>query len=253
MPRYGPRYTEQEARAAIAASRSYAESLRRLGVRDAGGNHRILRKYADTIWQISTDHFDPNAGRRDWSVRRAVPLEEVMVEQSSYSRAHLKKRLYAAGIKVRACELCGQGEMWRGRRMALILDHTNGIATDNRLENLRIVCANCASTFETHCGSNRLPPRRCEQCQQIFKPKSHHYRYCSASCRHQSLRAPRPESRKAERPPYQQLIAEVKELGYRAVGRRYGVSDNAVRKWVSWYERDATTGSATRPRHQPSD
>ncbi len=26
-------------------------------------------------------------------------------------------------------------------------------------------------------------------------------------------------------------------MGYLAVGRKYGVSDNAVRKWVRWYER----------------
>jgi transposase-like protein len=25
-------------------------------------------------------------------------------------------------------------------------------------------------------------------------------------------------------------------MGYAAVGRKYGVSDNAVRKWVRWYE-----------------
>jgi hypothetical protein len=29
--------------------------------------------------------------------------------------------------------------------MALILDHANGIATDNRLASLRIVCSNCAA------------------------------------------------------------------------------------------------------------
>lgn len=26
-------------------------------------------------------------------------------------------------------------------------------------------------------------------------------------------------------------------MGYLAVGRKYGVSDNAVRKWARWYER----------------
>ena len=38
-----------------------------------------------------------------------------------------------------------------------------------------------------------------------------------------------------ERPPYEQLLAEIAELGYSGVGRKYGVSDNAVRKWVRWY------------------
>jgi len=40
------------------------------------------------------------------------------------------------------------------------------------------------------------------------------------------------------RPPYEQLVAEVAATSWSAVGRRYGVSDNAVRKWVRAYERE---------------
>jgi transposase-like protein len=43
------------------------------------------------------------------------------------------------------------------------------------------------------------------------------------------------ERRKVTRPPYEQLAAEIDAVGYSAVGRRYGVSDNAIRKWVRWY------------------
>ena len=43
-------------------------------------------------------------------------------------------------------------------------------------------------------------------------------------------------ARKVERPPYEQLVAEVAEMGWSAVGRKYGVSDNAIRKWVRAYE-----------------
>jgi hypothetical protein len=35
-----------------------------------------------------------------------------------------------------------------------------------------------------------------------------------------------------ERPDYEILLREVEELGYSAVGRKYGVSDNAIRKWL---------------------
>ena len=64
MPLRGPRYSEAEAREAIAASLSYTDALRRLGMRPAGGNHRTLRRYAEEIWRIPVDHFDPDAVRR---------------------------------------------------------------------------------------------------------------------------------------------------------------------------------------------
>ena len=71
-------------------------------------------------WGISTDHFDPAAARRLTRRVRAIPLEEVMVEDSTYPRGKLKRRLFATGLKQRECEMCGQGEDWHGRRMALV-------------------------------------------------------------------------------------------------------------------------------------
>lgn len=110
-----PRYTEDAARAAVAESRSYSEALRRLGMRVAGGNHALLRKYVDVVWEIPTDHFDPRAAvaeaQRARNRARALPLREVLVESSSYDRGALKRRLFAEGLKERRCELCGQREI----------------------------------------------------------------------------------------------------------------------------------------------
>ncbi|MFN8113117.1 MAG: hypothetical protein U0R51_07940 [Solirubrobacterales bacterium] len=33
-------------------------------------------------------------------------------------------------------------------------------------------------------------------------------------------------------------MAEIEATSYLAVGRKYGVSDNAIRKWVRTYERE---------------
>jgi hypothetical protein len=125
--------------------------------------------------------------------------------------------------------------------MSLIIDHINGVPDDNRFENLRIVCPNCAATLETHCGrKNRLEPRSCLRCNKEFVPRYRKHRYCSRECgmRHDNrLREPRPETRKVERPSCQQLEIDIASMSVVAVGRKYGVSDNAVRKWLRWYER----------------
>jgi hypothetical protein len=258
--RRGARYGEAEAREAIAASFSITEALRRLGMRGAGGNGAVLRRWAEQ-WGIDMGHFDPHARRREANRtagrRRRIPLEEILVDGSTYSRHDLKRRLFEAGLKQRSCELCGQGELWRGRPMSLILDHINGVATDHRLENLRIVCPNCNATLDTHCGRNKTRvhhDRECLRCGGAYRPYGQEQRYCSIACAAAAATGvSNIASRRVERPPEARLLEEIAALGYSAVGRRYGVSDNAVRKWVRHYarEREAAAALEARPADAP--
>ena len=151
-------------------------------MRPAGGNYRLFKHYIDEVWQIPTAHFDAGASARRAPSRAATPMEEVLVEASTYPRARLKQRLYEEGFKQRRCELCDQDEEWQGRPMSLILDHVNGVPDDNRLENLRIVCPNCAATLDTHCRrKNRQKPlaRKCRRCGREFLAKYPRHQYCS--------------------------------------------------------------------------
>ncbi|MGZ4286766.1 MAG: HNH endonuclease signature motif containing protein [Solirubrobacteraceae bacterium] len=237
-----PRYTERDVRDAVASARSLAEALRTLGLRPAGGNHRTLHRLI-AKYGISVDHLDPK-----WALRRAprncaTPLSEILVANSTFHRGHLKERLFDEGVKRRQCELCGIGDEWRGRPMSLILDHINGVSNDNRIENLLIVCPNCAATLETHCGrKNRIDrqPRACLHCAAEFIPKYPTHRYCSQRCGTHSKGShePQPERRKVPRPSHDQLLFDVQTMSFVAVGRKYGVSDNAVRKWLRYYERE---------------
>lgn len=106
--------------------------------------------------------------------------------------------------------------------MSLILDHINGIHNDNRIENLQIVCPNCNATLSTHCRGNREKKKFYCKCGN---EKSKSGKVCK-ECSDKS-------QRKVERPSYEQLIKEIKETNYSAVGRKYGVSDNAIRKWLN--------------------
>lgn len=250
-----PRYTEQEAREAVRSSLSYSEALRKLGLRPVGGNHRVFRRFVDDVWRIPTDHFDPEAGRLAAFRRRprGTPLDEVLVPKSTYHRASLKQRLYRDGLKQPRCELCGQGELWNGARMSLVLDHVNGVPDDNRLPNLRILCPNCNATLDTHCGrKNRVPSpvRNCAFCGAPFEPKYDRNRYCSRTCgqRHSVNRhGPKVQTRKVPRPSHEQLLTDLSSMSFLAVGRKCGVSDNAVRKWLRRYENHEQRERAAAP------
>ena len=219
MARFDLRYTEAELRAAIAASLTWSDALRRVGLRAAGGNHRTIQRYA-RLWGISTDHFDPNEVRRRCNRR----------PQRGPAELDSGKRFSVENSTCVSASTAGT------RR-----PHINGVADDNRLENLQIVCPNCAATLDTHCGRNgaNSGPQECVRCGASFYPRVAKQRYCSKECGNRSPgpRDPQPERRKVDRPPYDQLMAELAASNYSAVGRRYGVSDNAVRKWVRWYER----------------
>jgi hypothetical protein len=149
-------------------------------------------------------------------------IDEVLVENSTYDRKSLKIRLYKSGLRDRKCELCGQTEDWNGKKMSLVLDHINGANNDNRIENLRIVCPNCNATLETFSGRNRKRSNT-NICECGLK-KNRQSKKCN-KCYHFN-------SRKSERPSIEILIKDIEDLGYVGCGKKYGVSDNSIRKWL---------------------
>src|SRR2546421_11097188 len=76
------RYDEAAVREAVAASLSLSETVRRLGLRPAGGNPATIKKLIARL-EIPTDHFDPWAAQRAALRQRPVPLSEVLVEGST--------------------------------------------------------------------------------------------------------------------------------------------------------------------------
>jgi hypothetical protein len=82
-------------------------------------------------------------------------LDQVMIENSSYARHLLRRRLITNNLIPYRCACCNIGPEWQGKPMPLILDHINGINNDNRLENLRFVCSNCDSQLDTYKARNK--------------------------------------------------------------------------------------------------
>jgi len=145
---------------AVDTSGSIRQALEKLGVAPYGGNYATFKKAVEHF-EIDTSHFHGklwNMGDHSGHLKRVRPaplsLDEILVENSNYQSYKLKKRLLKAGFKQHKCEICGIEE-WLGEKVPIELDHINGIRTDNRLENLRILCPNCHATTSTYRGKNK--------------------------------------------------------------------------------------------------
>lgn len=85
---------------------------------------------------------------------RLEPIEEVLAAGRVRNRTHVKLRLVAAGLKEQRCDECGLTE-WSDTELSLELHHINGDGTDNRVENLQLLCPNCHSQTDTWGGRNK--------------------------------------------------------------------------------------------------
>lgn len=155
------KYTLEQLKDAVEHSRSVREVLKKLGVSPCGGNYSTFHK-AVKYYQISTEHFHGQGwNKEDYSELldnarkvREIPLEDILKPDTFYKSSGLRIKLINQGFKEHKCEMCGLTE-WVGKPISLELDHINGIKTDNRLENLRILCPNCHSQTDTYRGRNK--------------------------------------------------------------------------------------------------
>ena len=200
----------------VMKSKNISEVTRYLGLSTGRGNRKTVTNYIKK-YNLNISHFTYST-TNNINNFNGYKLSVILTTGSTYNITHLKRRLYDEGLKERKCEKCGQNEIWNSEKMSLILDHINGENTDNRIENLRIVCPNCNATLSTHGGKNRkLNKSKRKTLKNNFNNEI--------------------SQRKVKRPSYIQLMNEINELGYTGTGKKYGVSDNAIRKWKKYYEK----------------
>lgn len=154
----GPRDTGEVARfrtalaaadlgAIVAAARSRADIIRRLGFQPRPSLYRALRPALERSG-LCLDHFEASHARMQQAPPRPRrPLAEVLVADSHVSSHGLKLRLIEEGVLEPICSGCTLRE-WRGGPIPLQLDHIDGDRTNNLLENLS----------KRECASNRGPP-----------------------------------------------------------------------------------------------
>lgn len=236
MPR---KFILEEFVSAVSVSTSKRQVLKILGLAEAGGNYASLNRLLQEL-QLDTSHWLGQAhlrGKPNPYVRQKE-LAEFLVEKSFVGTSHLRKRLIREKIIDNKCYECGLTE-WRGRPLSLELEHKNGIRTDNRIENLIILCPNCHSQTSTYRGRNKkktlLTPcsvarliekeaevPKCTDCgSKVYKG--------SLRCRKCAMKL-RPAQYRINWPADNELIELVQSSSYLAVSKKLGVSDTAIRK-----------------------
>ena len=133
---------------------SFAELCRRLGLNPEGSNPKTLKKKLNEF-NVDYSHF---TGQR-WNENPNNPIYRGkylpnLCEHSSLSSANVKELVYRLGLKENKCEKCGLSE-WQGEPLICELYHINGDSTDNRIENLIILCPNCHSQTDNFRSRNR--------------------------------------------------------------------------------------------------
>lgn len=262
--KYNQKYnkSKEEIQEAVDKSLSIAQVCRELNIVPKGGNYKTLKqKFKE--FEIDISHFTGqgwNVGLKYKNFGRVAKLEDILIEDSKYTNSNsLKKKLIKEGFKEHKCEKCNLSE-WMYKPISIELNHINGNNTDNRIGNLEILCPNCHAITDNYRGKNiksyrtemlkeqydsrndlekveknikkgriytsRNTTHKCLNCENEIRLTQQ--KYCSRKCYNNFNRS--------NIPNVPALIKSFEEIGtYLGVGEKYGVSDNAVKKWVVSY------------------
>lgn len=208
----------------VKSSNTYADVLRACGYTNMG-NTKIVKKRIKLL-ELDVTHianYKPVIGSK-------IALEDILVEQSTYNSTLLKQRLIDEYNWVYECSEC-KITKWNHKPITFDLDHINGIHSDNRIENLRLLCPNCHSQTSTYKSKfkKQVEKRKCADCYvNIYTANKSGYcakcvgKYRGSMC--------------ANKPDHQTLEQDLLELKTNvAVGQKYSVSDYCIRTWIRKY------------------
>lgn len=181
-------------------------------------------------------------------------------------RYRIKKK--AVELKGGKCQWCG----WSGDIGGFCFHHrdpsqkefglSNAITTNwekfwKEVEKCDLLCCNCHMVFHSdysgeqflkdveeyggrelevsdiHWKNQTQIPKQfekvCEFCKNKFTTRIEKEKFCSQECWHN-------QSRKCERPSKEELLVLIETMSFVAVGKKFGVSDNSIRKWCKNYK-----------------
>jgi hypothetical protein len=211
---------------------SVAEVLRKLGLKQCGGNHTHISSQIKK-YEIDTSHF-PKFSPYFIGGNNKLLNTEVLINDRLQGRRDSSKRLrralLEAGVEYK-CLVCGLPPLWNGKFLQLQIDHINGIGTDNNIENLRFICGNCHIQTDNFGSKNTASFINKKFTVKIEKIKTLKPSEINPDWRHQ----PKIGTRKIKRPSKEDLEKLLWEKPTSQLAIDFGVSDKSIEKWAKSY------------------
>lgn len=263
---------ESEFKRIVEESYTYADICRKIGWKPQGGNYKVVKKYIKEL-NLDTSHFTGYATNICNRLNRDKEknVEDYLTTNSYIKADRLKWKLFSTGLKKYRCEKCGRTH-WEGEQISLQLHHINGDNTDNRLENLQILCPNCHSQTDNYCGANKASINNskrycrccgkeiektqtglCNECYEMLVKSDEgikllHSKYgytglcevcgCEVKDKRNKIcdKCARERKRKVERPSKEELANLIKDRTFTSIANEYGVSRTSISKWCKYYD-----------------
>lgn len=120
------------------------------------------------------------------------------------------------------------------------INHIDHNKNNNSYKNLELVTHSENMRKQVLHSGNKLAPR-CKHCWKRIYPKVNSFAYCKKCSKDLNIERKilynRSKNRKIlERPSKEDLLKLILSKSFLEIGRIYGVSDNAIRKWCKQYD-----------------
>lgn len=228
------KYTTDELTDIVNNSYSLREVIYKLGYSTgSGSNNTTLKKRLEKD-NIDTSHFSHTK-------RTKRCPENIFIKDSTATQKVLRDYFLKGNYVPYKCSICGLEPIWQGKALTLILDHINGHNKDDRLENLRWVCPNCNQQLDTtgsknfknlkterHKNDTKVQKiKKCIDCGKFISINADRCNECYVKYK-ESLSMITNVSR-------EELKTLIRNYSFLRIGKMYGISDNAIRKWCIKY------------------
>ena len=231
------KYSKENLEKAVMDSISMASCMEKLNI-SGGGAKDTIQKYIEK-YNISTSHWlgqGHNKGKNKNKYSDDHIKSLMIINGNDRDRRLIKRYLLNNKILKYNCSICDLSS-WLDKPITLQIDHINGIRTDHRLENLRLLCPNCHSQTSTYCAKNKKNSKLnnvktlCRCGTQIKKPKT----LCNSCKEADKIENPKYFSKEniIKNIPKEDLIKDYLTLGKYELANKLEMSKTCLHKHLS--------------------